>query len=279
MSRYAFGSFIAFCIVNHMANQSVSILGCGWLGKALGKILVASGHRVTGSTTRAEKVPELESAGITPFVFNVDELSSSDLVERFFSCDVLVIGLPQGTRRGKAEEYVDQINTVMQAAKTGNTKNVILISTTSVYPNLNRVVKEEDADPRNPLVKAETIVLESGIPGTVIRFAGLFGPGRDPGRFLAGKCDVSGGNVPVNLIHLDDCIEIIKQIIEKGVWKKVVNACADEHPTKKEFYTHAALVIGLKPPTFSDVMNEYKIVSNALLKESLGFEFVRGLIV
>lgn len=261
-----------------MANQQISILGCGWLGKSLGRVLVDSGYRVMGSTTREEKVSELESAGIIPFVFNVDELSSSSLVPRFFGCDVLVISLPQGARRGKAEEYVDQINAVMQAAKIGKTKNVILISTTSVYPNLNRVVTEEDADPQNPIVKAEAIVLESGIPSTVIRFAGLFGPGRDPGRFLANKRDVSGGNLPVNLIHLSDCIGIIKRIIERNVWNKTLNACADEHPIKKEFYTRAALAIGLEPPTFSDDAKEYKIVSNARVKEVLGYEFVHRLL-
>lgn len=258
-----------------MANQSISILGCGWLGKALGKILVASGYSVMGSTTRAEKVGEMQSVGIVPFVFSVCDLSSFILVEPFFNCDVLVISLPQGARRGKAEEYIDQINAVMKAAKAGNSKHVILISTTSVYPNLNRVVTEDDADPKNPIVKAEAIVVDWRIPSTVIRFAGLFGPGRDPGRFLAGKRDVSGGNLPVNLIQLDDCIEIIKRIIERNIWNKVFNACADEHPTKKDFYPRAALAIGLEPPTFSDDINEYKIVSNAKVKEILGFEFRR----
>ena len=261
-----------------MVNQLVSILGCGWLGKALGRVLVDSCYRVMGSTTRAEKVSELESVGIIPFVFNVCELSSSSSMEEFFGCDVLVISLPQGGRKGKSEEYVGQIDAVMQAAKVGKTKNVILISTTSVYPNLNRVVTEEDADPQNPIVKAEAIVLESGIPVTVIRFAGLFGPGRDAGRFLANKRDVSGGNLPVNLIHLDDCVEIIKRIIENNVWNKVFNACADDHPIRKEFYTRAALAIGVEPPTFADDVKEYKIVSNARLKEVTGYEFVHRVI-
>jgi nucleoside-diphosphate-sugar epimerase len=176
-----FECFVAFCIEQNMANQVVSILGCGWLGKPLGGVLAGAGFRVMGSTTKSEKVPELESLGIMPFVLDVDQLSGSPLTQKFFSCDVLVISLPHGVRRGKAEEYVDQIDVVMQAAKLANTKNIILISTTSVYPNLKRFVTEEDADPANPIVQAERIALTSGIPCTVIRFAGLFGPGRDPG--------------------------------------------------------------------------------------------------
>ena len=58
----------------------------------------------------------------------------------------------------------------------------------------------------------------------------------------------------------------------------MLNACADGHPTKKEFYTRAALAIGLEPPTFADDVKEYKIASNARLKELIGYEFIHQLI-
>jgi nucleoside-diphosphate-sugar epimerase len=79
------------------------------------------------------------------------------------------------------------------------------------------------------------------------------------------------------MIHLDDCIAIIRRVIELGVWNKVFSACADEHPTKKEFYTRSALAIGLAPPGFSEEVADYKIVSNALLKEALKYQFVQRL--
>jgi nucleoside-diphosphate-sugar epimerase len=261
-----------------MSDRVVSILGCGWLGKALGRALVKSGYLVMGSTTKSEKTAELAAVGISPFVLDVHQLSPGNFGQRFFHSDVLVISLPHGIRRGKADEYIDQINRVIQAAKAGNTKHMLLFSTTSVYPNLNRIVTEQDADPENPIVKGEQIVLESEIPSTVIRFAGLYGPGREPGRFLANKRDLAGSNMSVNLIHLDDCIEILTRIIKNNVWNKVLNACADEHPTKKEFYTKAAIAIGLEPPTFSEEVNEYKIVSNELLKQTLGYKFLHRVI-
>ena len=52
---------------------------------------------------------------------------------------------------------------------------------------------------------------------TVIRFAGLFGYDRNPGRFLAGRKEVRNGEAPVNLIHRDDCINIIELVIEKNI--------------------------------------------------------------
>jgi nucleoside-diphosphate-sugar epimerase len=262
-----------------MPNRVVSILGCGWLGKPLGTLLANAGYSVMGSTTRSEKVAALEEAGIRAFVFKVDQLLSDETAHPLFHTDVLVISLPHGARAGKGEEYVGQIQRVVQAARRGHVSNIILISTTSVYPNVNRVVIEEDADAGNPIVRAERIVRESGISNTIIRLAGLFGPGRHPGRFLAGKLDIPGGHVPVNLIHLDDCVEIIKSVIQNNVWNEVLNACADDHPTKEVFYTHAAMELGLAPPVFLDKREvDYKIVSNERLKAVLSYRFIHRLV-
>jgi len=259
-------------------SKHVSILGCGWLGKPLGAALAKQGHVVMGSTTRHQNIDGLNAAGIVPVVFDVDELFSED-VRPFFNSDVLIISLPQRARAGRGEQYKAQIQKVTAAACDGHIGNIILVSTTSVYPNNNRVVIEQDADGQNPITQAERIVQDSGIPTTVIRFAGLFGPGRDPGRFLARQDVVPGGNLPVNLIHMDDCIEILKKIIYHNRWDLVLNACADEHPTKREFYTKAALAVGLHPPIFSDDEQAgYKIVSNVRLKEVLNYKFIHRLV-
>lgn len=260
-----------------MAGMVVSILGCGWLGKPLGTKLAESGYVVHGSTTREENVAAIRDAGIDPFVLHTDKLTQADA--RFFDADVLLISVPHRARAGKAEEYLLQIKAVIEAAHSGNVRNILQISTTSVYPDLNREVTEEDADHQNPIVQAENLIRESGIPATVLRLAGLFGPGRHPGKFLAGKTDLKGGDAPVNLIHLDDCIEIIRLIIARNIWNEVLNACADDHPTRKEFYTKAALELELPVPAFArNSAADYKIVSNTRLKRALNYTFRHRLI-
>jgi nucleoside-diphosphate-sugar epimerase len=261
-----------------MSDLKVSILGCGWLGKPLGTVLANNGCLVLGSTTKRENISALEAVGVVPYVLEVNTALSEDVHRSFFSCDVLVISLPHGARRGKSEEYVSQIEYVVDAAHAV-TKNIILISTTSVYPNLNRVVIEEDADNDNAIVRAERLVRQSGISNTILRFAGLFGPGRHPGRFVAGKKDVKGGDVPVNMVHLDDCIAIIERVIQQNVWHEVLNVCADDHPARKMFYTSAAAALGVEPPVFLDEEeSEYKIVSNERLKKVLNYQFIHKLV-
>ncbi|MGC3945447.1 MAG: NAD(P)H-binding protein [Chryseolinea sp.] len=258
-----------------MTNRTISILGCGWLGKQLGSSLVGDGYEVRGSTTRNENVAGISNAGITPFVFSLDNIPAD--ARTFFHTDVLIISLPQRIRANKGEEYIQQINEVINEVKRGKVSNIIMFSTTSVYPDLNRIVTEEDADPAHPVVRAERIVQHSGKPNTILRFGGLFGPGREPGRFLAGKKDVPGAFAPVNLIHGDDCVGIIRRIIELNAWGHVLSACADDHPTKKEFYTKAAIARGLEPPVFSDAIADHKIVSNAHLKAVLHYALIHRL--
>jgi len=114
----------------------------------------------------------------------------------------------------------------------------------------------------------------SQVQTTVLRFAGLIGYDRMPGRFLSGKRDVKNGNAPVNLIHRDDCIQIIFEIIKQGVWGEILNGCCDKHPLRKEYYTRQAKIIGACLPTFDDSeVSNYKIISNKKLKKILNYRF------
>jgi len=259
-----------------MTNRTISILGCGWLGKQLGEALASSGYEVRGSTTRIENADGLRSAGIIPLIYAVG--NNIEDARSFFHTEVLIISLPQRLRANKGEEYIQQISEVVAEARRGGVNRIVLFSTTSVYPDVNREVHEEDADPDHPVARAERIVQLSGIPNTIVRFAGLFGPGREPGRFLSGKQNVPGAASPVNLIHSGDCVEIVRCIIEGNVWGHVFNACADDHPSKKDFYTKAAVAQGIAPPIFSDAAADYKIVSNAHLKSLLHYSMIHRLI-
>src|SRR5690606_32753411 len=100
-------------------------------------------------------------------------------------------------------------------------KQVILISSIGVYENSNNRFTEldtpqPDTESGKALFAAEKIAKEQkGITTTVLRFGGLFGPGRDPGRFFSGKKNIPNGLAPVNMIHLNDCLGISLAILEK----------------------------------------------------------------
>lgn len=254
-------------------NRRVSILGCGWLGKAVGVHLLQCGYQVAGSTTQREKFPALETLGIQPHLINLSDEPEA-VNNHFFDSDILIIAVPPKLRSAGGGNYVQQMLRLREIVLNHQVRQLIFVSSTAVYPDLNRVVTESDADPTNPLVAAENIFVdERDFKTTVIRFGGLVGPARHPGRFLAGKKDISGKDNPVNIIHQKDCVRIIEAIIQNESWNETFNAAADLHPSKEKFYTAASTLLNLDPPTFSNDSAPFKIINSEKLKQKLSFEF------
>ena len=52
--------------------ETISILGCGWLGVPLAEYLIKCGYRVKGSTRTKEELAVLESKGIEPSLLVLD---------------------------------------------------------------------------------------------------------------------------------------------------------------------------------------------------------------
>ena len=238
--------------------------------------LIKSGYQVSGSSTQENKLDELKSLGIKPFLIKFDpQLSGSDYRE-FFQTDTLIISIPPRRKSGQTDIYLEQMNNVVQEVLKGSISNVLFISSTSVYADGDRIVTETDADPNSYLVQAENIFRDqTKFKTTVVRFGGLVGPGRNPGKFLAGKKDIQGGNHPVNVIQQQDCIGIIKAIIEREAWGEVFNACADHHPTRKEFYSRASKAMQLEVPEFLDIdVSKNKVVNCDKLRMKLKYQFL-----
>ena len=147
--------------------------------------------------------------------------------------------------------------------------------TVSVYSRCRRRPVVPDNPRSKVLWEIERALLDSQrFQATVVRFAGLYGGNRKIGRMLAGKKGLKDAKSPVNLIHLEDCVEIVTQIIQKNIRGEIINACSDGHPTRQELYTKAALHYGFEPPQFVDQsQNRSKVVGNAKLKEKLNYTF------
>lgn len=261
--------------------KTVSILGCGWLGLPLAEYLLRKGYEVKGSTRTPEMLETLEAAGIEAFYISLDpELSGGDGVDRFFESDILVVNFPPERRDDIVDFHTAQIRSLIARVEKSPVKNVIFVSSTSVYPELGRDVFEDEKTPPEKasgkaLVIAERLLLTNpAFETAVIRFGGLIGYDRKPGRFISGRKGLTGGDSPVNLIHRDDCILIIERIVEKGIYGEIFNACADFHPKRRDYYTAQALKIGVPPPVFQDGGETgFKIVRSEKLKTLLGYEF------
>ena len=256
----------------------ISILGCGWYGRALAKSLIQKGISVKASATSAEKLEQLSAEGINPYLARFDA-DSENFDPAFFHCNILVIAITPKFRKGETTGYLPKINRIIDVIKQNQIKKVIYISSTGVYGDHNNEVSESD-DPK-PDTESGAILWEAeklfqkepAFKTTVIRFAGLVGPGRHPGRFFAGKKEIPNGLAPVNLIHLEDCVGISMAIIGKDAFGYLFNACSPDHPPKEDFYRDSTEKAGLPIPGFKHELNRHKTVISNNLNNILNYQF------
>jgi nucleoside-diphosphate-sugar epimerase len=261
---------------------TVAVLGCGWLGLPLAKALVAEGHAVVGSTTTPGQLLTLRDAGITPYLLRLgDDFTPTDadtLRALLTGVDVLVLNVPP--RAAAAHSYPGLLRPVGSAVASVGVPHVLFVSSTSVYPDEPRPMQEADAvsspDAPSDLLRAEGHFTprRGQWLTTVVRLGGLIGPGRSPGRFLAGRQGLPNAEAPVNLIHLTDCVGLLSSIIREKAWGYTFNACAGHHPTRRQFYTAAADKLGLAAPSFDEATpGRGKRIDSSLLRRTLPYQF------
>jgi len=253
----------------------IAIVGFGWLGTPLGQQLVEKGYKVVGTTRNVEKIAQLASINLEASYWNSREnnpILAEEIVSDTAFC---ILNFPPG-KVNYIKEYGEHLLCV--AKQFSEKTHFIFVSTTGVYPEHIRDAKEdaftwEENASTNHIAYAEQILhayLQDRL--TIIRMAGLIGPNRHPAKFFAGLIGIPNGNQPVNLIEQKDSIQVIIQVILKNYWGKIVNACADDHPTRKDYYTNACEKFGFELPEFIEE-GEGKIVNNDKSKLELGMRY------
>lgn len=253
-------------------------MGCGWYGFALAKTLVENGYEVKGSTTTKSKLATLAEVGVKPYLINFD-LKSEAYDEDFLDSEILLISIPPKRSLPQPNDYLDKIGRIREAIAQSPVQQVILISSTGVYQDGNFVVDESIApQPDSPAGKAllgaeELLKNHPQFTTTVLRFGGLFGPNRNLAKHFAGKSDIANGEAPINLIHLDDCLQISLAIIEQKAFGHTYHGVSPFHPTRSAFYTQACAVKGLATPKFLIELLDWKQIDSINLSAKLNYQF------
>jgi len=266
--------------------KQISILGCGWLGTPLATALIQKGFSVNGSTTSENKIPILKNLDIFPYLITLSENGIDGNIADFLkNSALLIIDIPPKLRGENKESFVAKIEHLIPYIENSAVKCVIFISSTSVYGDKNAVVTEEtnpnpETESGRQLVVSENMLQKNTkFQTTVLRFGGLIGGDRHPGKYLAGKKNLDNPTGPINLIHQVDCIGIIIKIIELGVWNEIFNAVAPDHPTREEYYIAKAILNNLPLPSFNHSNASVgKIVDSTKLLEKLNYHFTHKLI-
>ncbi|NJM78923.1 MAG: SDR family NAD(P)-dependent oxidoreductase [Flavobacterium sp.] len=233
-------------------NKQISILGCGWLGLPLAKALIEKGFSIKGSTTSENKLSILEENTIEPFLINLLEDKIEGNIQGFLNkSEILIIDIPPGLRGekkhldsarcDKIKVFVEKMKTLATQIEKSEIKKVLFVSSTSVYSDVFPIEEFTEETPTNPdtesgkqLVEVEELLLGNPNFNTIIlRFGGLIGEDRHPIKYLAGKENVDNPDGFINFIHQEDCIGIIKAIIEKGLRQAQYDSVNNEEILKR----------------------------------------------
>jgi nucleoside-diphosphate-sugar epimerase len=260
------------------------IAGCGDVGTTVGIELAGAGHQVWGLRRRPEGLP----APLQPLAADLTNPASLKHLPPaldFVFYTAAADGFDEARYRAV---YVDGVHNLLIALQeTGqHPRRVFMISSTSVYAQHQGEWVDEMSPagsvqfPGRLIREGEERVWNSPYPGTVVRFAGIYGPGRT--RLLD---SVRGGNatcVPglyTNRIHRDDGAAILRFLMTLPEAAPLYIGVDDTPALQCEVLAWLAARLGMPGPrsiTAADrveaALRANKRCSNARLRAA-GFSF------
>jgi len=212
----------------------IAVLGAGYVGRAVAIAAAARGHVVTA--VRRSGSGE-RGAGVTWCAGDFVAGPVDGMPQRLDA--VLLTVAPSRTTDGYDATYPPAAAAAVALMRSSSASTLLYTSSTGVYGGRDgEWVREDSArggtGPGNTaLMKAEDVVLGSALPrATVLRIAGIYGPGRDPrGRLLNASALPQRGEYWVNLAHRDDIVAALLHALMLPVLPAILNV-ADGMPTR-----------------------------------------------
>lgn len=167
-----------------MSSPSVLIVGCGDVGGRLARQLLVAGWSVSGLRRNISALPE----GVTGIAADLEQ-GVCPATWPSVGPDYLVycVAASQHDEAGYRSAYVDGLRNVLGwlAGQGQAPRRLLFVSSSSVYAQQNGEWIDESAEtaPKEysgrVMLEAERVALDSGIPASVVRLTGIYGPGRE----------------------------------------------------------------------------------------------------
>jgi nucleoside-diphosphate-sugar epimerase len=197
----------------------ILLIGCGDIAIRLTGKLPRERFEFHGLRRRVDKLP----SHIRGIAWDLNEPHGLD--QRIQGFDVVVITPVPNSRdeAGYRLAYQTNVAKIVQALESParKPKLVVLVSSTGVYPqNSGEWVDEGSATaPDNfrgqALLAGETLLRKSSLEHTVVRFSGIYGPGRERviQQVMRGEISPRDGDFS-NRIHSEDCAGVLTHLVD-----------------------------------------------------------------
>jgi len=272
----------------------VLIVGCGYVGLALGTELVKQGHQVLGVRRSAVADAEMKSAGITPLPADLARPEDLAKLPGPFDWIVNTVSSAKGGVEEYRQVYLQGTRNLLYLLSASPPKKFVYTSSPSVYgQNDGSLVQvtsptEPASETGRVLVETENLLRAAAqqgkFPAVILRVAAIYGPGRGHLflRFLKNEAEIAGnGERILNMIHRDDLVGVLICALKSGRPGEIYNAVDDEPVAQIHFFRWLSQRLGKPMPPFSSEAGNgarkrgftSKKVSNRKLKMELGYRF------
>ena len=198
----------------------VLIAGCGYTGIALGTQLASEGHSVWGLRRR----PELLPATIRPLKADLCDPGSLTLIPPKLDYVFYTAAAERADDAAYQAAYVIGIRNLLDHLFETHQplRRMFFTSSTAVYAQTGGEWVDETSEtaPREfsgrRLLEGEELLLRSSFGATVVRLAGIYGPGRTRLIDQVRRGEVVCPTVEpryTNRIHRDDCAGVLQHLM------------------------------------------------------------------
>ncbi len=235
----------------------ILLIGPGWLGAPAAEFL-ARGHAGRGRVVAVSRSERPAPQGCETLQADITRGADDPAFRAAISAPLhaIVVCVAPSTARGDSYAvYPAAARGTASLAEAFDARAVVYVSSTGIYDRHDGSVVNEHTliapanDRVQALFDAELTVLATASAersATVLRAAGLYGPGRDPAARFA-----SGATAPdtwCNFSWRDDVIAAIAHVLTlPATGHGVIYNCTDDFPVQAGDITHA--LTGVRPTT------------------------------
>lgn len=238
----------------------ILIAGCGDVGVKLGLNLHAAGHQVWGLKRHPEDLPP----AIQPVAADLDDPATLNELPPALDYVVYSAAATGFSEARYQAAYVDGIRHLLDALRQAgqSLQRLLFTSSTSVYAQHQGEWVDEDSPATTErfsgrcIRAGEQLLWDSGWPAVVVRFGGIYGPGRT--RLIDSVRDGSavrtaGPPIFTNRIHRDDCAGVLEHLLFLPDPAPLYLAIDDDPAPLDEILSWLAAQIGVaEPPITTD---------------------------
>jgi nucleoside-diphosphate-sugar epimerase len=238
----------------------VLVAGCGWLGAAVARALVARGDRVTGIRRDPARAAALAELGVTPLALDLAAPGAASALPRDVDAVVACQSASGDGAEAYRRAYVDANAALLELAAAGRVRSFVYTGSTGLFGQRDGGDVDEDTPPApasrtaEVLVEAEALVAAAavaGVPARIVRLSGLYGPGRlgSIDRVRRGVLALGPGDDSwMNFCHLDDAVATVLAALDRGRAGAVYHGSDAAPPRRREVVEWIAARLGIAPP-------------------------------